>query len=221
MPRETNIVKIVGEDSYAKLRSTKCLLVGAGGIGSELLKDMILMDFGEIHIVDLDTIDLSNLNRQFLFRQRDIKQPKSTTAVKAVQLFNNSKLVPYQGNIMDANSFPIHWFGEFDLIFNALDNLAARRYVNKISQFLHVPLLESGTSGFDGYIQPIIPGKTECFDCTTKETPKTFPVCTIRSTPSQPIHCIVWAKNFLFNQLFASEPSPEDEVCLLYTSRCV
>ncbi|CCK69567.1 E1 ubiquitin-activating protein UBA2 KNAG_0C04650 [Huiozyma naganishii CBS 8797] len=205
MPRETNIVKILGQKNYEKIRNTKCLLVGAGGIGSELLKDLILMDFGEIHIVDLDTIDLSNLNRQFLFRQRDIKKPKSTTAVNAVKHFSNSKIVPYQGNIMDSTQFPLHWFEQFDIIFNALDNLAARRYVNKISQFILTPLLESGTAGFDGYIQPIIPGKTECFDCTKKETPKTFPVCTIRSTPSQPIHCIVWAKNFLFSQLFAAE----------------
>lgn len=210
MSRESNITKIIGEENLEKLRSTKCLLIGAGGIGSELLKDLILMEFGEIHIVDLDTIDLSNLNRQFLFRQRDLKKPKSTTAVKAVQRFNNSVLVPYEGNIMDTTQFPLHWFGEFKIIFNALDNLAARRYVNKMSQFLSIPLLESGTSGFDGYIQPIIPGETECFDCTTKETPKTFPVCTIRSTPSQPIHCIVWAKNFLFSQLFTSDVSTDE-----------
>lgn len=212
MSRNSNITKIIGEENLKKLRSTKCLLIGAGGIGSELLKDLILMEFGEIHIVDLDTIDLSNLNRQFLFRQRDIKQPKSSTAVKAVQGFNNSKLVPYEGNIMDTTQFPLHWFGSFDIIFNALDNLAARRYVNKMSQFLSIPLLESGTSGFDGYMQPIIPGETECFDCTKKETPKTFPVCTIRSTPSQPIHCIVWAKNFLFSQLFTADVNDDDSL---------
>ncbi|KAG0664276.1 E1 ubiquitin-activating protein uba2 [Maudiozyma exigua] len=211
MSRDSNITKIIGAENLKKLRSTKCLLIGAGGIGSELLKDLIMMEFGEIHIVDLDTIDLSNLNRQFLFRQRDIKQPKSSTAVKAVQGFNNSKLVPYEGNIMDTTQFPLHWFGSFDIIFNALDNLAARRYVNKMSQFLSIPLLESGTSGFDGYMQPIIPGETECFDCTKKETPKTFPVCTIRSTPSQPIHCIVWAKNFLFSQLFTADVSADDD----------
>lgn len=202
--RESNLVKILGDEGYQKLRSTKCLLVGAGGIGSELLKDLVLMEVGEIHVVDLDTIDLSNLNRQFLFRQKDIKKPKSAIAVNAVQSFSNSKLIPYQDNIMDTNVFPLHWFQQFDIIFNALDNLAARRYVNKMTQFLSIPLLESGTSGFDGYIQPIIPGKTECFDCTKKETPKTFPVCTIRSTPSLPVHCIVWAKNFLFGQLFSS-----------------
>lgn len=211
MNRAEDLIKIVGQENYEKIRKTKCLLVGTGGIGSELLKDLISMEFGEIHLVDLDTIDLSNLNRQFLFRKRDIKQPKSTTAVKAVQKFANSKLVPYTANIMDTSIFPLHWFNQFDIIFNALDNLAARRYVNKISQFLKLPLLESGTAGFDGYIQPIIPNKTECFDCTKKETPKTFPVCTIRSTPSQPIHCIVWAKNFLFSQLFAFDDNTDED----------
>lgn len=52
-------------------------MVGAGGIGCELLKNLVLTGFGEIHIVDLDTIDLSNLNRQFLFRHEHIKKPKA------------------------------------------------------------------------------------------------------------------------------------------------
>ena len=211
MAGEPDIVKILGEESFERLRRTKCLLVGAGGIGCELLKDLVLMNFGEIHVVDLDTIDISNLNRQFLFRHKDIKKPKSTTAVNAVQHFSNSKLVAHQGNIMDTTQFPLHWFSQFEIIFNALDNLTARRYVNKMSQLLSIPLLESGTSGYDGYIQPIIPGQTECFDCTAKETPKTFPVCTIRSTPSTPVHCVVWAKNFLFGQLFSATSSAGEE----------
>lgn len=52
-------------------------MVGAGGIGCELLKNLVLTGFGEVHIVDLDTIDLSNLNRQFLFRHEHIKKPKA------------------------------------------------------------------------------------------------------------------------------------------------
>ncbi|CUS21854.1 LAQU0S04e02322g1_1 [Lachancea quebecensis] len=204
---DASAVRLLGQENYERLRSSRVLLVGAGGIGCELLKNLVLMGFGEIHIVDLDIIDLSNLNRQFLFRQRDIKQAKATTAARAIEHVSNSKLVAHQANIMDVDQFPLAWFSQFSIFFNALDNLEARRYVNQIAQYLRKPLLESGTAGFDGYIQPIIPGATECFDCTTKETPKTFPVCTIRSTPSQPIHCIVWAKNFLFSQLFASSGS--------------
>lgn len=67
-----------------------------------------------------------------------------------------------------------------------------------------VPLIESGTTGFNGQVQVIKRGMSECYDCNPKETPKTFPVCTIRSTPSQPIHCIVWAKSYLFAEIFGT-----------------
>lgn len=89
------------------------------------------------------------------------------------------------------------WFKRFTIVFNALDNLDARRHVNKMCLAADVPLIESGTTGFNGQVQVIKKGLTACYDCTTKETPKTFPVCTIRSTPSQPIHCIVWGKSYL------------------------
>lgn len=100
------------------------------------------------------------------------------------------------------------WFQSFDLVFNALDNLDARRHVNKMCLAANVPLIESGTTGFNGQVQVIIRGKTECYDCNTKEIPKSFPVCTIRSTPSQPIHCIVWAKSYLFTEIYGTS---EDE----------
>lgn len=74
-----------------------------------------------------------------------------------------------------------------------------------------VPLIESGTTGFNGQVQVIKKGQTECYDCNSKEVPKSFPVCTIRSTPSQPIHCIVWAKSYLLPELFgmSDENTPE------------
>jgi ubiquitin-like 1-activating enzyme E1 B len=183
------------------------LLVGAGGIGCELLKDLILLGYGEIHVVDLDTIDLSNLNRQFLFRQKDIKQPKASTAVNAVQSFNffKTKLIPYQASIYETDLFPLSWFAQFDLIFNALDNIQARSYINKLALILNKTVMESGTTGTSGQSQPTFPNSTECYDCVHRETPKTFPVCTIRSTPSQPVHCIHWAKSFLFTSLFSED----------------
>lgn len=94
---------------------------------------------------------------------------------------------------------------------NALDNLDARRWVNKMCIAADVPLIESGTTGFLGQVQPIKRGVTECYDCVEKTTPKTYPVCTIRSTPSTPIHCIVWAKSWLFTQLFGADDETEEE----------
>ncbi|KAI4273770.1 MAG: hypothetical protein LQ337_004402 [Flavoplaca oasis] len=194
---------------YSRIKQSRVLMVGAGGIGCELLKNLVLTGFGEIHIVDLDTIDLSNLNRQFLFRHEHIKKSKALVAKESAAKFNpHIKLEAHHANIKDPQ-FNIDWFASFELVFNALDNIDARRHVNKMCLAASVPLIESGTTGFNGQVQVIIKGKSECYDCNTKETPKTFPVCTIRSTPSQPIHCIVWAKSYLFTEVFGTS---EDEV---------
>ncbi|EAU37325.1 conserved hypothetical protein [Aspergillus terreus NIH2624] len=210
MPRDTYLKRSLGTLSR-RIRESRVLLVGAGGIGCELLKDLLLSGFGEIHIIDLDTIDLSNLNRQFLFRFEHIKKSKALVAKEVAHKFQpGAKLEAYHANIKDSQ-FNVDWFSKFDVVFNALDNLDARRHVNKMCLAADVPLIESGTTGFNGQVQVIKKGKTECYDCNPKEVPKSFPVCTIRSTPSQPIHCIVWAKSYLFPELFGtSEDETED-----------
>ncbi|KZV94438.1 hypothetical protein EXIGLDRAFT_611663 [Exidia glandulosa HHB12029] len=207
MSRNTHARAILGAD-HARLDSTKVLLVGAGGIGCELLKNVVLTGFKNITLLDLDTIDLSNLNRQFLFRKKDVKQSKALVAAKTAAAFNpDVHITPLHANIKEPQ-FDVAWFGGFDIVLNALDNLDARRHVNKMCMAANVPLVESGTAGYFGQVQPLLKDRTECFDCIPKPTPKTFPVCTIRSTPSQPIHCIVWAKSYLVPQLFGED---EDE----------
>jgi ubiquitin-like 1-activating enzyme E1 B len=75
-----------------------------------------------------------------------------------------------------------------------------------------VPLIESGTTGFNGQVQVIKKGVTACYDCTAKVTPKSYPVCTIRSTPSQPIHCIVWGKSYLLSEVFGATEMDSDDM---------
>lgn len=204
----------LGANLHEKLNQSKVLMVGAGGIGCELLKNLVLSGFRDIHIVDLDTIDLSNLNRQFLFRHEHIKKSKSLVAKEVAQKFNpDANITAYHANIKDAQ-FGVEWFRGFTLVFNALDNLEARRHVNKMCLAADVPLIESGTTGFNGQVQVIKKGVTACYDCSPKETPKSFPVCTIRSTPSQPIHCIVWGKSYLLNEIFGTS---EDESAFDHT----
>lgn len=180
----------------------RVLVVGAGGIGCELLKNLVLSGFTTIHIVDVDVIELSNLNRQFLFRREHIGQSKAKVAAEAVTKLNpNVTISPHFANIKDATLFPLNFFRSFDLVLNALDNLEARRYVNGMCLAAQVPLVESGTAGYLGQTSVIQRGG-ECFECTPKEVPKTFAVCTIRTTPSAPIHCVVWAKEVLLANLF-------------------
>lgn len=188
-------------EAFTRLQSCRVLVVGAGGIGCELLKNLVLCHVGYIEVVDLDTIDVSNLNRQFLFRKEHVGLSKAVVAREKVLQFNPKvEIKAHHANIMD-KCFSVKWFQSFDLVMNALDNVAARRYVNMMCLATERPLVESGTAGYLGQAVPIIPNSTECFDCLPKPAPKTFPVCTIRNTPSQPIHCIVWGK-FVFTELF-------------------
>ncbi|KAJ7650687.1 hypothetical protein FB45DRAFT_779858 [Roridomyces roridus] len=210
--RNAHAKAILGPELHSRLASTKVLLVGAGGIGCELLKNIVLTGFGDITLLDLDTIDLSNLNRQFLFRKKDVKQSKALVAAQTASPFNpNVRINPIYGNIKEPQ-YDLEWFAQFDIVLNALDNLDARRHVNKMCMAAQIPLVESGTAGYLGQVQPLLKDRTECFDCIPKPTPKTFPVCTIRSTPSQPIHCIVWSKSYLMGQLFGEDEDAGGEL---------
>ncbi|KAJ5953254.1 ubiquitin-like activating enzyme [Penicillium verhagenii] len=206
---ESSIKRSLGVALTRTIQESRVLLVGAGGIGCELLKNLVLTGFGEIHIIDLDTIDLSNLNRQFLFRHEHIKKPKALVAKEVAHKFQpKAKLEAYHANVMDKR-FNVEWFQSFNIVFNALDNLAARRHVNHMCLAASVPLIESGTTGFNGQVQVIEKGTTECYDCNPKETPKAHPICTIRSSPTQPIHCIVWGKSYLLPELFGESEDTE------------
>lgn len=144
---------------------SQVLIVGAGGIGCELLKNAVLSGlFKTIHLVDLDTIELSNLNRQFLFRRADIGKSKAIVAREAALKMipeGSVEIIAHFANIMDTNLFPIKFFADCDLVMNALDNLAARKYVNSMCLAVKVPLIESGTAGYLGQTSIIINVKCE------------------------------------------------------------
>lgn len=148
--------QILSPSTFQRLQSAKILIVGAGGIGCEVLKDVACAGFGHITIIDLDTIDLSNLNRQFLFNKSHIKKSKSLVAASVAGQFNpHVEILPHHGNIKESQ-FGYDFFNKFDVVLNALDNLDARRWVNKMCIATGVPLLESGTTGFLGQVQPIV-----------------------------------------------------------------
>ena len=133
------------------IKSQPLLLVGCGGIGCEVIKNLILMGFNNIKMIDLDTIDVSNLNRQFLFNKTHINQSKAiVSADVAVSLFAPNKesvnIQPIHGSILNSE-YNVEFFKSFSLVINALDNRQARSHVNRMCLAADIPLIESGTEG--------------------------------------------------------------------------
>jgi ubiquitin-like 1-activating enzyme E1 B len=189
-----SIIGTYGAEHFKMITESKVLVVGAGGIGCEILKNLALSGFKDIDLIDLDTIDVSNLNRQFLFRPEHVGQPKSVVAAAATKVFNPEVNVnAHHGNIKDAQ-FGIPYIQKFKIVLNALDNVDARKHVNRLCLAADVPLIDAGTTGYLGQVMPIFKGVTACYECAPKPTQKVYPICTIRSTPDKPVHCIVWAK---------------------------
>ncbi|XP_067126571.1 SUMO-activating enzyme subunit 2 isoform X2 [Centruroides vittatus] len=204
-----SISGILDEEERKAVLNSRILVVGAGGIGCELLKNLVLTGFSNIDVIDLDTIDVSNLNRQFLFRKEHVGKSKAMVAKESVQKFNpEAKIEAHHDSVTNVD-YGIEFFKQFSAVLNALDNRAARSHVNRLCLASNVPIVESGTAGYLGQVTVIKKNITECYECQPKPTQKTYPGCTIRNTPSEPIHCIIWAKH-LFNQLFGEADIDED-----------
>lgn len=203
----------ISNNLFGKLpEESSVLVVGAGGIGCELLKSLALCRFRSIGVIDLDTIEVSNLNRQFLFRREHVGQPKATVACESIRRICPSiHIEPFHGDVLTDSRFDVSFYKQYDLVINALDNVQARQHVNRMCLLCSKPLIDSGSTGYNGQATLILKGRTQCYDCIEKpKQQRTYAVCTIRNTPSQPIHCIVWAK-FLYNQLFGDNEDPSNE----------
>lgn len=192
----------------------KVLVIGAGGLGCELLKNLSLSGFRHIHVIDLDTIDVTNLNRQFLFRSCDVGKSKALVAANFINgVVPGANVVPYHSNIM---SFEPDFFRQFNVVVAGLDSIDARRWLNamlvslveidstgNVNQSTVIPLIDGGTEGFQGQARVIIPRYSACFECTLSLFPPThsFPLCTIANTPRLPEHCVEYVNIVLWSKM--------------------
>ncbi|KAG0656929.1 hypothetical protein C6P46_006759 [Rhodotorula mucilaginosa] len=202
--RHDGQVAVFGRKFQQKIENNRQFLVGSGAIGCEMLKNWSMMglatgDKGHVYVTDLDTIEKSNLNRQFLFRPKDVGSFKSEAARRAVTEMNPS----LEGKIEifklavgpdTENTFGDSFFDSIDCVTNALDNVAARQYMDQRCVYYEKPLLESGTLGTKGNVQVVLPHVTESYSSSQDPPEKSHPSCTIKNFPNQIEHTIAWAK---------------------------
>jgi molybdopterin/thiamine biosynthesis adenylyltransferase len=135
------------------------MIVGVGALGCEIAKDFALMGIGKLILVDLDTIETSNLSRQMLFKPGDEGRPKAEVAAERLKELNPYLKTDFYFEKLQ--KLPMSVFQEADVVIAALDNFNARLDLNKICLRMKKPMVEGGTVGFEGHVQIILPEGAE------------------------------------------------------------
>jgi ubiquitin-activating enzyme E1 len=196
-------IHVLGRTMQEKINDLSYFIVGAGAIGCEMIKNFAMMGVGSgpkgcVHITDMDTIEKSNLNRQFLFRPWDVKKCKSLTAAEAVKKMNPNMKVKAQENRVGPDTedtFDDDFFESLDGVCNALDNVQARMYMDQRCIYYKLPLFESGTLGTKGNVQVVLPHLTESYGSSRDPPEKSIPICTLKNFPNAIEHTIQWARD--------------------------
>lgn len=160
----------VGEAGQAKLLDAKVLLIGAGGLGSPTAFYLAAAGVGTIGIVDHDTVDMSNLQRQILHTQERVGMPKVESARETLQALNpDVKVIGYQERLSSENVMRL--FADYDVIVDGCDNFPTRYLVNDACVMLGKPNVHGSIFQFEGQATVFHPGKGPCYRCLFPEPP--------------------------------------------------
>lgn len=205
---------IIGDELIKITKDQSYFIVGSGAIGCEHIANMVMLGIGcgdnsSITITDMDTIEKSNLSRQFLYRNDHIGRIKSeVSAMVASRMNPEAHIIAHQNKVCSEteNIYNMDFFKPLDGVANALDNIQARRYMDEQCIFYEKPLFESGTLGTEGNTQVVIPRTTIHYGAEIDPPERDFAVCTIKNFPNSIQHTIHWAKNE-FQNIFTDMPN--------------
>lgn len=151
-----------------RLGNASILVVGAGALGNELVKNLVLMGVGRILIVDMDDVENSNLARCVFFRTEDEGRPKAQVlARRAGELNPDTEIIPLVGDVRMTVGLGV--FAEVDLVLGGLDNREARLFVNQACWKTGTPWIDGAIEGLMGVVRVFVPPDSACYECTLGE----------------------------------------------------
>ena len=151
--------------SQDRLKAAKVMVVGAGAIGNEVLKNLALLGIGRIFVVDFDTVSKSNLSRTVLFGKKDIGKRKASVAARVTQkmcLEDTARVDWFHGDLVWELGVGI--YKEMDIVLGCLDNVEARLAVNRNCRLANVPWIDAGITKLRARVNPYSP-EGVCYQC--------------------------------------------------------
>jgi len=140
------------------------LVVGAGALGNEVLKNLTLLGIGTVYLIDFDHIEQSNLTRSVLFRQRDCGELKAAVAAESMRDLNpDIRVIPRAVNVM--TDVGLGLFRDMDVVIGCLDNREARLWVNRSCWKVGTPWIDGGIQEINGVVKVFVPPDSACYEC--------------------------------------------------------
>ncbi|MEC8240871.1 MAG: ThiF family adenylyltransferase [Planctomycetota bacterium] len=171
---------VIDDDRYSRLRliawwdqeklaQARVLVVGAGALGNEVLKNLALMGLGHIYIVDFDQIEESNLTRSVLFRRNDCGRSKAEAAASALKDLNpDLEILALNADIL--TDLGLGMVAEMDVVMGCLDNREARLWLNRMCWKTETPWIDGGIQEINGVVKAFVPPESACYECAMTET---------------------------------------------------
>lgn len=161
-------MRMIGWWDQKKIAAAKVLVVGAGALGNEVLKNLALLGFGHIYVIDMDLIDTTNLTRSVLFRSADAGKPKAEVAAKMMRDINpDCQVYPIMGNVLAHVGLGL--VRDMDVVFGCLDNREARLWVNRMCWKVETPWIDGGIQEINGVAKVFQPPHGSCYECAMTE----------------------------------------------------
>ena len=149
----------------ALLKNARVMVVGAGALGNEVIKNLALLGVGNILIVDMDRIEESNLSRSVLFRKQDEGEFKAHAAARAAnEIYPGCKTIALTANVL--SDVGLGYFRWAQVVVGALDNREARVFVNQACAQVGRPWIDGGIDVLNGIVRGFAPPATACYECT-------------------------------------------------------